>query len=236
MIRAGAGQREVGDRPGAPQGGLSQNVEQQKKGWMTERWKRGGKRREGGMGALSLARLFLLRWVFRWGWLHCQKACSSHWHFKPIQNTVVVYSSVRIVKQRHPGGKRCGVQSCPSAQQMPHSVIYEDDDLHVPRLEISTKCVYRSKVSRISRCARSAKRQTQQPVMARHPNKCRCSHNQNWTATKIARSRKKKANWYCETTEYAIHFSPPWGTSVITYKRTRCDIWRKKKKPGATWE
>lgn len=32
------------------------------------------------------------------------------------KHTVVVYSSVRVVKQRHPEGKRCGIQSCP-----PHS-------------------------------------------------------------------------------------------------------------------
>lgn len=49
LIRAGSGRREVGDRPRAPQGGLSQNVEQ-KKGWtdgeVKEREKK--KRREGG--------------------------------------------------------------------------------------------------------------------------------------------------------------------------------------------
>lgn len=43
MIRAGSGRREVGDGPRAPQGGLSQNVEQKKgmDGW-TEREKQGG--------------------------------------------------------------------------------------------------------------------------------------------------------------------------------------------------
>lgn len=52
MIRAGSGRREVGNGPRAPQGGLSQNVEQ-KKGWtggeVNEREK---EKRTGGMGAL----------------------------------------------------------------------------------------------------------------------------------------------------------------------------------------
>lgn len=72
LIRARSGRREVGDGPRAPQGGLSQNVEQKKgmDGW-TEREK------QRGWGASSLAELFLLRWVFRWGWLLCHKACCS---------------------------------------------------------------------------------------------------------------------------------------------------------------
>lgn len=104
MIRAGSGRRDVGDRPRAPQGGLSQNVEQ-KKGWTGGEVKEREKSK-GGRGGFKPGRVFPLEMVLPLGPATLSKSLQLCLTLQTNKiHTVVLYSCIRIVKQRHPEGK-----------------------------------------------------------------------------------------------------------------------------------